>query len=886
MKRNSTIVIVLCLLLSHLGFAQNSWVQKASLDSPINNGSHGCAIGNKAYIVLGSDPGSHFEDAPKFSLYAYDPATNTWSKKANTPEQTLNGGLAFAVGTRGYFALSGGVWEYESTSDTWTKKLLPPPGSSQFKIGFGIGAKAYVVGIDRDFWEYDPTTGSFTRKADYPSPASFNLASGFNIGNRGFITATQDPLDPVNRDGLWEYQPSTNSWIERPRFGGTINLGSTGFSVAGKGYVTTAYQFSPSVDFSETHLWQYDTLQNSWTEKAPLPDPRTAAVGFGIGNKGYIAFGTRSYRTGRPAANDLWEYTPDNTTTPPVLVGTGAGLSATYYNGINLNGAPLLNRIDSTIDFSLTYASHQLSPAPGIVPEDQYSVRWKGQVQPQFSETYTFYTQSDDGIRLWVNGVQLVDNWQNQGVTEKSGSIALVAGQRYDIVVEYFENTGEAVTRLLWSSASTPKSVIPRTQLYPAPEPLSAGTGLLGRYYKERELTGPLLLTRIDPVINFNLAYGNQPQVLSPAPGIVPEDNYSVRWSGQVQPLHDETYTFYTQADDGVRLWVNGKLLIDKWLLRGTTEDSGNITLGAGFKYDIVLEYFEGTGDAVTKLFWASASTPKALIPTAQLYQPTTGTGLQAVYYNGINLSGSPLLTRIDSTINLELTYTKQPVVLSPAPGIVPEDHFSVRWSGQVLAQHSEAYTFYALTDDGVRLWVNGTLLIDNWVNQGATEKSGSIVLTAGQKYDIVMEYFENTGEAVSKLYWSSSSTPKQIIPATQLFPPAAQNGNYNSGDRIGVMEAPVTTKAAAVAMAFAPSVHPNPVANGQSIQLTVYSNRQTPAIVYITGSNGNIVKTRPVQLQTGSNTITLPSNGMASGFYIVTVRVNGKLFNNKLLLQ
>ena len=110
----------------------------------------------------------------------------------------------------------------------------------------------------------------------------------------------------------------------------------------------------------------------------------------------------------------------------------------------------------------------------------------------------------------------------------------------------------------------------------------------------------------------------------------------------------------------------------------------------------------------------------------------------------------------------------------SPDPSI-GADTFSVRWTGQVQPQYSETYTFYTTSDDGVRLWVNGQLLVDNWTDHGPTENSGTITLTANQKYDIVMTYYENAGGAVAQLSWSSTSQAKQIIPPNRLFPvPAA----------------------------------------------------------------------------------------------------------------
>jgi hypothetical protein len=142
--------------------------------------------------------------------------------------------------------------------------------------------------------------------------------------------------------------------------------------------------------------------------------------------------------------------------------GSGTGLSADYFSGTTLT-TKLLTRTDAGVDFQWGTAA----PASGV-PADNFSVRWSGQLSPRFSGTTTFYTSSDDGVRLWVNGQPLVNNWTNHGVTENSGSISLVAGQKYDIKLEYYEATGGATARLLWSSSCEPKAVVPASQLYAA----------------------------------------------------------------------------------------------------------------------------------------------------------------------------------------------------------------------------------------------------------------------------------------------------------------------------------------------------------------------------------------------------------------------------------
>src|SRR5260221_1375911 len=156
----------------------------------------------------------------------------------------------------------------------------------------------------------------------------------------------------------------------------------------------------------------------------------------------------------------------------------GTGLTGRYYNGSstnynstsNFNPANLkVTRVDPTVDTS--YAA--TSPAPGVNP-DLFSVRWTGQVQPQYSENYTFYVLSDEGAKLWVNGQLLIDKWVIQPGVEWSGAISLQGGVRYDIQLDYFENIGNAGVHLSWSSPSQIKQIIPSTRLYPSAAPAPA----------------------------------------------------------------------------------------------------------------------------------------------------------------------------------------------------------------------------------------------------------------------------------------------------------------------------------------------------------------------------------------------------------------------------
>lgn len=172
-----------------------------------------------------------------------------------------------------------------------------------------------------------------------------------------------------------------------------------------------------------------------------------------------------------------------------------------------------------------------------------------------------------------------------------------------------------------------------------------------------------------------------------------------------------------------------------------------------------------------------------------------TGTGLTAQYHHQSNSSygpvtganndqldvfaGTPEMSRTDATIDfLNGTNgwgtTAGPVGLSPAS---TNAAFSVRWTGQVLPKYSETYTFDFRSDDSAKVWVNGQLLIDRWVTQGATEYTNTIDLKAGVFYDIQIDYWNSASTAEARLYWWSPSQVKQIIPQNRLYPaPALAN--------------------------------------------------------------------------------------------------------------
>jgi hypothetical protein len=141
------------------------------------------------------------------------------------------------------------------------------------------------------------------------------------------------------------------------------------------------------------------------------------------------------------------------------------GLIGEYYHGSSSDAWDdlVMVRLDPTVDFNWGDPG---SPEPGVVNVDNFKVRWTGEVEIPSTGTWTFHTQTDDGVRLWVNDVQIIDNWTDHSSTHDAGEINLKGGQRYPIVLEWYENGGGAICQLSWEGPTMPRQVIPSGYLW------------------------------------------------------------------------------------------------------------------------------------------------------------------------------------------------------------------------------------------------------------------------------------------------------------------------------------------------------------------------------------------------------------------------------------
>jgi hypothetical protein len=145
-------------------------------------------------------------------------------------------------------------------------------------------------------------------------------------------------------------------------------------------------------------------------------------------------------------------------------VGTGSGLAATYFDAPDFTGSAV-SRVDRVPYFTWGKGA----PLTGV-PRDDFSVRWSGQLEAQFSETYTFSipVRGDDEVRLKVDGVTVIDSFGDGTTGTLTGLADLRAGAKVPIVLEFAEGSGAAAVALTWASSNTPRSAVPGSQLYPA----------------------------------------------------------------------------------------------------------------------------------------------------------------------------------------------------------------------------------------------------------------------------------------------------------------------------------------------------------------------------------------------------------------------------------
>ncbi len=245
----------------------------------------------------------------------------------------------------------------------------------------------------------------------------------------------------------------------------------------------------------------------------------------------------------------------------------------------------------------------------------------------------------------------------------------------------------------------------------------------LGEFWNNRDLSGPIAMTRWENTIDFNW-FGD-----SPDPRLN-SDNFSARWTRTVN-FPAGTYRFLATMDDGMRIWIDNQLVIDSW--NPSQEHTMTFDRFMSGNHAIRIDYFEAGGFAVARFNWQQINAGGG-----QFFP-----NWRAEYFNNTTLADSPALIRDEATISNNWGLG------SPGPG-VNADFWSARWSRQLTARAGQ-YRIILTSDDGSRLFINNQLVLDNWRSQSSTSISTDY-FTQGGTLDVRIEYFDARGPAVLRV--------------------------------------------------------------------------------------------------------------------------------------
>ena len=385
----------------------------------------------------------------------------------------------------------------------------------------------------------------------------------------------------------------------------------------------------------------------------------------------------------------------------PVSCGGGTPIGvwkATFWNNRTLSGSPRFIQNYNSVNWN--WGSRAVG---GGVGADNFSARFISTMKFE-AASYRFHIQVDDGTRLFIDGQLVIDQWHDSSVTEYTADRQMTAGN-HTLRIDYYEHTGLARVKF-WMERVTG----------------TPPTTWTAEYFSNRSLTPPPALTRSEThAIDYD--WGNGSPITT-----LPADNFSVRWVRNVN-FEAGTYRFTVIADDGVVVRIDGTPIIDEWHTASNATYVKDIQLSQGV-HEVRVRYYEATGSAKIKVSWAKVA--------------ATGPWT-AKYFNNKDLSGDPVVTRNENAINKDWGSG------SPATAIAA-DNFSAQWDGD-FAFAAGTYRFTATVDDGIRVYLDDILLIDEWHITSARTYFAELYIPAGTHH-VKVQYFENNGLAVAKVSW------------------------------------------------------------------------------------------------------------------------------------
>ncbi|MDB5119040.1 MAG: type sorting protein [Sphingobacteriales bacterium] len=305
--------------------AAGSWTRKA--DRPGFAGAfYGVQFSIDGLVYMGY--GGH-ESGNDPTFWEYNPSTDSWTQKANSQGgHTFSEMASFSIGRKGYYATGGQgdqsnfygdeFFEYDPAANVWTRKANFPGEPRRRAIGFSVENKAYIglgylydvsdasLTYYTDLWEYTPKSDCWTRKTDVPLTGN-DISEGisgvvFGLGKYGYFKSGGSSQD------FWQFNPASNQWIKKADFPGVGRTNAVGFAVGDKGYIGTGRRYGANGSEFLKDFWEYNPESDQWLQQADFSVSTNGAFGAGTKNKGYIKPGESDRNT--RDNTDFWEFDP------------------------------------------------------------------------------------------------------------------------------------------------------------------------------------------------------------------------------------------------------------------------------------------------------------------------------------------------------------------------------------------------------------------------------------------------------------------------------------------------------------------------------------------------------------------------------------------------
>ena len=282
----------------------NDWNEMTDFGGGERERAVSFSIGQRGYVATGQDSTNSVQN----DLWEYQPSSNTWTQKASMPTVGRRNAIAFSINGIGYVGTgidsalgvgSGGnplsdFWAYNPQFNSWTQKANYPDNFGlgiYFATGFSVGSRGYVCcgkkgpnNYSQRTYEYNPLNNTWVQRTNFPGGDRYALTS-FSIGTKGYVGTGVDPN--VMRKDFYAFTPSLNTWAPIADMPISGRSACSSFTIRVQGFIV----FGTDGGFKD-ELWEYHVGFNMWFSRSSFPsDPRKGGIAFSVGDKGYAGTG-------------------------------------------------------------------------------------------------------------------------------------------------------------------------------------------------------------------------------------------------------------------------------------------------------------------------------------------------------------------------------------------------------------------------------------------------------------------------------------------------------------------------------------------------------------------------------------------------------------------